>query len=278
MWQCCYIGAVVRQIWPPIDYRPATICPDPSLPSGQASGTCIETLTNTGGLGGPALSREPAFRLRRGRAPAAGSDEKKGSQSRERTRHDRAHPPRFPLRRHRHGRRCRRSRRRLAVHRPDAPGRLDAGAGVDRGRRLLAAAGHVADRQMARQAGVHPQPHARGDRGGQERPARRAQGPGRAQRQPAGRRARRPTSTARPARARRTGSSWSASCTHLGCVPLGQQGDYGGWFCPCHGSHYDTAGRIRKGPAPENLAVPIFAFTSDTKYPDRLREDTPMSG
>lgn len=45
-------------------------------------------------------------------------------------------------------------------------------------------------------------------------------------------------------------------CTHLGCVPLGQQGDYNGWFCPCHGSHYDTAGRIRKGPAPENLAVP----------------------
>ena len=53
-------------------------------------------------------------------------------------------------------------------------------------------------------------------------------------------------------------------CTHLGCVPLGQQGDFGGWFCPCHGSHYDTAGRIRKGPAPENLAVPVFAFTSDT--------------
>jgi ubiquinol-cytochrome c reductase, iron-sulfur subunit len=54
------------------------------------------------------------------------------------------------------------------------------------------------------------------------------------------------------------------SCTHLGCVPLGQAGDFGGWFCPCHGSHYDTAGRIRKGPAPENLAVPPFAFTSDS--------------
>ncbi|KQS72865.1 ubiquinol-cytochrome c reductase iron-sulfur subunit [Rhizobium sp. Leaf371] len=54
------------------------------------------------------------------------------------------------------------------------------------------------------------------------------------------------------------------SCTHLGCVPLGQAGDFGGWFCPCHGSHYDTAGRIRKGPAPMNLAVPNFAFTSDT--------------
>jgi ubiquinol-cytochrome c reductase iron-sulfur subunit len=53
-------------------------------------------------------------------------------------------------------------------------------------------------------------------------------------------------------------------CTHLGCIPLGQQGEYGGWFCPCHGSQYDTAGRIRKGPAPENMAVPVFKFTSDT--------------
>jgi ubiquinol-cytochrome c reductase iron-sulfur subunit len=54
------------------------------------------------------------------------------------------------------------------------------------------------------------------------------------------------------------------SCTHLGCVPLGQAGDFGGWFCPCHGSHYDTAGRIRKGPAPENLPIPVLEFTSDT--------------
>ena len=53
-------------------------------------------------------------------------------------------------------------------------------------------------------------------------------------------------------------------CTHLGCVPLGQSGDYKGWFCPCHGSHYDTAGRIRKGPAPENLYVPPYEFVSDT--------------
>ena len=53
-------------------------------------------------------------------------------------------------------------------------------------------------------------------------------------------------------------------CTHLGCVPLGQRGDFGGWFCPCHGSHYDTAGRIRVGPAPENLAIPPLAFISDT--------------
>jgi ubiquinol-cytochrome c reductase iron-sulfur subunit len=57
-------------------------------------------------------------------------------------------------------------------------------------------------------------------------------------------------------------------CTHLGCVPLGQKtgdprGDYGGWFCPCHGSHYDTSGRIRRGPAPINLVVPEYAFTAD---------------
>lgn len=53
-------------------------------------------------------------------------------------------------------------------------------------------------------------------------------------------------------------------CTHLGCVPLGEAGMFGGWFCPCHGSHYDTAGRIRSGPAPENMAVPQFSFVSDT--------------
>ena len=59
-------------------------------------------------------------------------------------------------------------------------------------------------------------------------------------------------------------------CTHLGCVPLGnkptdQRGEYGGWFCPCHGSQYDTSGRVRHGPAPTNLAVPPYAFTGDTK-------------
>ena len=63
-------------------------------------------------------------------------------------------------------------------------------------------------------------------------------------------------------------------CTHLGCVPIGNDGDYavvegaiktGGWFCPCHGSHYDTAGRIRRGPAPENLPVPAYAYLTDTK-------------
>ena len=50
------------------------------------------------------------------------------------------------------------------------------------------------------------------------------------------------------------------NCTHLGCVPLGNKGEYGGWFCTCHGSHYDTSGRIRKGPAPTNLEVPKYEF------------------
>ena len=58
-------------------------------------------------------------------------------------------------------------------------------------------------------------------------------------------------------------------CTHLGCIPLGQKsgdpkGDFDGWFCPCHGSHYDTSGRIRIGPAPRNLDVPEYGFLSDT--------------
>ena len=49
-------------------------------------------------------------------------------------------------------------------------------------------------------------------------------------------------------------------CTHLGCVPLADKGEYGGWFCPCHGSHYDTSGRIRKGPAPTNMEIPKYEF------------------
>jgi ubiquinol-cytochrome c reductase iron-sulfur subunit len=58
-------------------------------------------------------------------------------------------------------------------------------------------------------------------------------------------------------------------CTHLGCVPLGQadtapRGEWGGWFCPCHGSQYDISGRVRHGPAPKNLVVPAYKFTSDT--------------
>jgi ubiquinol-cytochrome c reductase iron-sulfur subunit len=55
------------------------------------------------------------------------------------------------------------------------------------------------------------------------------------------------------------------NCTHLGCVPLGHQGEYKGWFCPCHGSQFDPAGRIRQGPAPINLPLPPYAFLTDTK-------------
>ncbi|KAK7748532.1 Cytochrome b-c1 complex subunit Rieske, mitochondrial [Cytospora paraplurivora] len=54
-------------------------------------------------------------------------------------------------------------------------------------------------------------------------------------------------------------------CTHLGCVPIGEAGDYGGWFCPCHGSHYDISGRIRRGPAPLNLEIPEYDFPEETK-------------
>jgi ubiquinol-cytochrome c reductase iron-sulfur subunit len=54
-------------------------------------------------------------------------------------------------------------------------------------------------------------------------------------------------------------------CTHLGCVPLNNAGDFGAWFCPCHGSHYDSSGRIRKGPAPYNLEVPDYVFLEDGK-------------
>ncbi|GMG45307.1 unnamed protein product [Aspergillus oryzae var. brunneus] len=59
-------------------------------------------------------------------------------------------------------------------------------------------------------------------------------------------------------------SSTSGVCTHLGCVPIGESGDFGGWFCPCHGSHYDISGRIRKGPAPLNLEVPQYSFPDES--------------
>lgn len=53
-------------------------------------------------------------------------------------------------------------------------------------------------------------------------------------------------------------------CTHLGCVPIGEAGDYGGWFCPCHGSHYDISGRVRRGPAPLNLEIPEYEYVAPT--------------
>jgi ubiquinol-cytochrome c reductase iron-sulfur subunit len=54
-------------------------------------------------------------------------------------------------------------------------------------------------------------------------------------------------------------------CTHLGCVPVGEAGDYGGWYCPCHGSHYDISGRIRQGPAPSNLEIPPYKYVDETR-------------
>jgi ubiquinol-cytochrome c reductase iron-sulfur subunit len=61
-------------------------------------------------------------------------------------------------------------------------------------------------------------------------------------------------------------------CTHLGCIPIAHEGDYDGWFCPCHGSQYDSSGRIRRGPAPLNLAIPPYEFVSDTKI--RIGEES----
>ena len=62
-----------------------------------------------------------------------------------------------------------------------------------------------------------------------------------------------------------TNESSAGVCTHLGCVPIGEAGDFGGWFCPCHGSHYDISGRIRKGPAPLNLEIPEYDFPEEGK-------------
>ena len=64
-------------------------------------------------------------------------------------------------------------------------------------------------------------------------------------------------------------------CTHLGCIPLAHEGDYDGWFCPCHGSQYDSSGRIRRGPAPLNLAIPPYEFVSDTRI--RIGEESQTS-
>ena len=61
----------------------------------------------------------------------------------------------------------------------------------------------------------------------------------------------------------KTSADLRPASTHLGCVPIGEAGDYGGWFCPCHGSHYDISGRVRRGPAPLNLEIPEYSFDDD---------------
>ena len=122
---------------------------------------------------------------------------------------------------------------------------------------------------MARQAGVHPQPH-------QEEIKKAAKVascricPTTAPATTSCPRRRPPTDANRTKKGKENWLVLVGICTHLGCIPKGQpiadaKGDFGGWFCPCHGSHYDTAGRIRKGPAPRNLEVPPYEFVSDTK-------------
>ena len=88
-----------------------------------------------------------------------------------------------------------------------------------------------------------------------------------------GRAAERTARSGRPTRARASKPEWLVVigiCTHLGCIPLGHQGEYDGWFCPCHGSQYDTAGRIRKGPAPHNLDAAALRLPLRHQDPDRL--------
>jgi hypothetical protein len=130
-------------------------------------------------------------------------------------------------------------------------------------------AGHY---QMAGQASLHPPPHRGRD------PRGRAHKVGEAAGSAAGQRPRQ--------EARMADHAWLVAplplpllqpwlppqtnpppgvCTHLGCVPIGEAGDFGGWFCPCHGSHYDISGRIRKGPAPLNLEVPEYTFPEEGK-------------
>ena len=156
----------------------------------------------------------------------------------------------------------RRRRPRLAADQSDEPVGRRAGrcraievdiAPIEVGRRI--------DREVARQAGVHPPSHARGDQRGRRRPMSRAA-------RPADRcRARREAGMA--GRGRRLHPSRLRSARQQ-ARPM-PRGDYGGWFCPCHGSHYDTSGRIRKGPAPLNLRVPPLRLSDGHERPHRLR-------
>ncbi len=112
-------------------------------------------------------------------------------------------------------------------------------------------------RRLAGQADLRPPPHGGRDQVSRGRASCRSLS------------SRRPT----PTRVKAGHDQWIVLigiCTHLGCVPLGNKptdprGDWGGWFCPCHGSQYDTSGRVRHGPAPLNLCLPPYAFESDTK-------------
>lgn len=171
-------------------------------------------------------------------------------------------PPGFSVLRHRrNGRGCRRGCG-LAIAQSDEPIRRCPRAVPDPRRYLRCGTRNAIDCQFSRQAGVHPAQDRRGNRAG-----------------PFGRCAFLPDTVARNPNISGDDLATDANravagnenflvmigvCTHLGCVPLGDgAGDFGGWFCPCHGSHYDTAGRIRKGPAPENLHIPTMSVSED---------------
>ena len=146
------------------------------------------------------------------------------------------------------------------------------GAVVDLRRVSAVETGHAADGQMARQAGLHPPPHPRRDRGGPRRAAGR---PGRTRLAENANTPRQPT----PSDANRTldeAGEWLVMmgvCTHLGCVPLGDgAGDFGGWFCPCHGSHYDTAGPHPQE-APPRATCRCRSRPSPTKPPSSSGKD-----
>ena len=210
--------------------------------------------------------------IERGQGSTAGAEEAKGSETRERKRHTRAHRRDFlyvatgmagvvgagavawPF---------------IDQMRPDASTLALASIEVDV---AIARAGHVADGQMARQAGVHPQPHA-------EKEMEDGKAVQLADlKDPIARNANLPADAPATDVDRSAGKDKENWIVMVGSAPISaafrsaRQGDFGGWFCPCHGSHYDTAGRIRKGPAPENLAVPAVPVHFRHQDPDRLRQ------
>ena len=140
------------------------------------------------------------------------------------------------------------------------------------------AAGHVAHRQMARQAGVHPQPHARGNRG-RARMCRSPTSRTRSRATPIWPRDAPATDADRAAGEGK--ENWLIMvgvCTHLGCIPLGQQGEFGGWFCPCHGSHLRYGRPHPQRPGAGEHGRSRFSRSRRTRSSGSAREAAPMSG